>query len=253
MRWIPTLALLAPLVAGGCVPALTEALDDDTTSDDDTGDDDSWNEPPPQVADLDCDYQLMFSQPGTVLEVADDLSSWAVEPFEQGDRFSCAVLRFRLATPDNLAQLESELEGCPAYLAIGQIEGTSVDGDELARAEFHPYDSPGCTRGPDRLDVHNHMASATDTEGPWPPGEQWEVEIRVEPFFTRVTLSRDGDTVGSVVEAPLFDGESYASFDSTRDPRFSIGRDGIEAGIRAPWYGAVYSDLQVWAVVTPAD
>ena len=155
------------------------------------------------------------------------------------------MLRFTLSTPDNLADLADSYDGCPLYLPIASFGGTTGSGELLAEAQVHPFDE-GCVPGPDRLEMHNFMASTTAIQGPWPAGETWRVEVRVEPFFSRVTLSQAGEQVGDHVEATLNIGNEYAGVHNTRDPRFSIGLPQIEDGTHFPWYGATYSDLDIW-------
>jgi hypothetical protein len=266
LRQILGIATLA-LWSVGCTPPLIQALDDDdatgdddTSADDDvtgddddsTGDDDttSYDDPPP-VINKDCPYTRVFEQDGPVLDVVDGSSSWSVEPLEPGEGFYCAVLRFTLTTPDNLEELVEDYTGCPEYLPIASFGGTAEYGQLLADAVFHPYDA-GCSRGPDRLEMTNYMAAATGIQGPWPPGESWRVEVRVEPFFSRVTLRQAGQPVGDYAEATLTIGEDYASETDTRDPRFTIGFPAIEDDNRFPWYGATYSDLDIWLNVAAA-
>ena len=282
LRAILALTLLS-FAVGGCTPPLVEALgdddasgddddatpDDDDTADDDTtagdddtsaddddstaGDDDttSYDDPPP-VVNKNCPYTRVVEQEGIVLEVQDGASSWSVEPLQPGEGFYCAVLRFTLTTPDNLAEIAQEHDGCPLYIPIATFGGTAEDTQMLARAVFHPFDE-GCQPGPDRLEMYNYMASATDIQGPWPAGETWRVEVRVEPFFSRVTLRQSGQQVGDYVEATLNIGNEYASVEDTRDPRFTIGLPQIEEGTHFPWYGATYSDLDIWLNVAPAE
>ncbi len=236
-----------------CVPDLGEALDDDVSGDDDTGDDDdSWMEPPEPI-EMDCDWELYHWHEGDVLEVEPGVSTWSIQPLPAGERFLCAALRFEFRSSDNLDHLRDTYEGCPAYLALATIEGTGDDGAVLGDAAFHPHVTDTCDRGPDSLDLRNFLASTEGTEGPWPPGETWVVEMRVEPFFSRITLFQDGEPVGPYVETPLSDGVIYASFENTRDARFSLGIPAILDEQIFPWYGATYANVQVWGVPYVGD
>lgn len=237
MGWFKRLAVCLLLATTGCVPELDDAVEGE----------------PPELVNEECGYHRVFFHEGTALEVEDGSSSLVIEPLESGDAFACAVLRLEMQTPDNLQELVDGYEGCPVYLAIAEVEGTSGEAQEVGHGEFNPYDLEGCVRGADRLQTHNYMAESGFVEGPWPPGEDWVVELRIEPYISRVTLFQDGEQVGPIVEAPFSDDHQSLTLSDTRDPRFTLGAATRHLDRHFPWYGATYANVEIWAHVVEAD
>lgn len=189
-----------------------------------------------------CVYEHVFSQPGHVLTVVDGASKWSVQPFEPGEGFSCIRFAFTMQTADTLAQTQASYEGCPIFTAIGRIQGAQQLGGGLFK-----FLKVGCDPGPHRLELDTWVDS-TVTQGPWNLGEAYRVVIEVVPFVATIELFQGGVQVGPTVSASV----EGTSIPMTRDATVSIGQEGPADGAYFPNYGAMYSDVDVWAdVVAP--
>jgi len=191
-----------------------------------------------------CNYEKVFDQPGHVLTVVDGASKWSTQPVQSGEGFFCLRFEFTMQTSDTLAQTQANYEGCPIFTAIGRVQGTT---EQLAGGLFKFLDV-GCDPGPHRVEIDTWVENAV-VAGPWNLGETYRVVIEVVPFVASIELFQGGVQVGPTVSASV-DGTSV---EMTRDGVVSLGQEAPADGAYFPNYGAVYSDVQVWAHVAPAE
>jgi hypothetical protein len=189
-----------------------------------------------------CQYQKVFEQPGTVLEVKEGASLWDVQPLP-GQGYFCARFEFDMQTADTLAPIKAS-GGCPIFTAIG---GFGAQGKWMAAGLFKIYKAQAsCPIGPTRLELDAFSGSDVQPS-PYVLGETYHVAIEVVPFTASITLSQNGQQVGPVVTASV----AGATVADTTDPRFSLGQEKSTQNAYYPNYGAIYSNVVIWADVAP--
>jgi hypothetical protein len=191
-----------------------------------------------------CKYQKVYEQAGKVLTVVDGASEWEVSPLAKGQGFACARFEFDMSTADTLAPIKAA-GGCPIFTAIG---GFGANGKQIAGGLFKVYKAQAnCPLGPTRLEM-DAFAGADVQPNPYVLGNEYHVVIEVVPFEASISLYESGQLLPPVVKASV----AGASVADTVDPRFRLGQAKAVVNAYYPNYGAVYSNVTIWAdVVTP--
>lgn len=187
---------------------------------------------------------------GTVLTVRPGASRWATRPLTTGQGFYCMRFEFDMDTGADFNDAFALDAGCPIFSAIGGIYSTSAprNAGQIAGAHFHFY-RLGCSPGLHRAHVDVSIVTANAfADGPWAAGEHYHVAIEVRPFTSSLRLFQRGVQVGPTVSADI----TGATVAQTRNPEVSLGQDGVGSGAYFPYFGSVYSNVEVWADVAPA-
>ncbi len=191
-----------------------------------------------------CKYEKVFEQAGEVLTVVDGASEWEVFPLAQGQGFACARFEFDMLTADTLAPIKAA-GGCPIFTAIG---GFGANGKQIAGGLFKVYQAKAnCPLGPTRLEM-DAFAGADVQPNPYVLGNEYHVVIEVVPVEASISLYDKGQLLSPVVKASV----AGATIADTVNPRFHLGQAKAVVNAYYPNYGAVYSNVAIWAdVVTP--
>jgi hypothetical protein len=189
-----------------------------------------------------CQYEKVFEQLGPVLEVKEGASLWDVTPLP-GQGYFCARFEFDMQTADSLASIKAA-GGCPIFTAIG---GFGAQGKWMAAGLFKVYKAQAtCPIGPTRLEL-DAFAGADVQPAPYVLGEAYRVTIEVVPFTASIRLAQNGQQVGPTVTASV----AGATVADTVDPRFSLGQEKATQNAYYPNYGAIYSNVVIWAHTAP--
>lgn len=196
-----------------------------------------------------CRYETLVEMPGVFHTVTEAMPALILRPFAAGEGFRCLRMEFSLQTADNIDRLISDFEGCPVFIQIAEVAHDTRPGWEVVYqvADFR-FRRTDCTpRVPRSVQLVSTLApegaGPVTVNGPWEPGQRYDIIMAVERDTFWMELRQDGGLVVPRIEGAVAD---FQPVDTT-NPRIFFGRPQIFTNAFYPYYDAQYVDLVIQA------
>ena len=191
-----------------------------------------------------CDYNLIHENDGLFYEVTESDSQLIITPDASADGFRCIRMELDVEAPDNIDEIVAMDLGCPIFLHIAGISIPDGTRRRAIAASWFRFRAVGCTvRAGADLEVAVN-ANSTGFRGSVTPGRTYHVVMEVIELYTaRLVFFAGDEQVGPELTLAI----EGITRDRTNDFNFTFGIDGIGDGAYFPYFGARYSNLQVFA------
>jgi hypothetical protein len=198
-----------------------------------------------------CQYVKVHERPGAFHFVTEAAPMLSVSPLAAGQGFNCMRVEFTMQTVDNLTDIDAAYEGCPIFSHVAGVAGGTATGKNLGGAFFR-FLRMDCTPrhpGAVQLEAYNPTQpsyAVTPTASAWDAGLTYRMVLEVTPSSSSLTLAAlDATPLGPRVELAL----TGITVDMTREPLVRFGLDRVYDAAYFPYFGATYSDLEIFADV----